>query len=154
MTQTTIGAHFHEPLDAHGKFLAEIAFHRTFFFNNLANLADLFLGQVGDLLGGLDVDDDYVFVGSFNVDLRSAWLNCEMGVMVRSDSLAARFNALVDAHANPATSYAVRLGPRGQLRWAHREAGVDEQLEREPHASFSRRTLAWLARILPLQRQL
>ncbi len=100
------------------------------------------------------IDDDYVFVGSFNVDLRSAWLNCEMGVMVRSESLAARFNALVDAHANPATSYAVSLDPRGQLRWAHREAGVDEQLEREPRASFSRRTLAWLARILPLQRQL
>lgn len=100
------------------------------------------------------IDDEYVFVGSFNLDPRSAWLNSEMGVMVRSPELAQALDAIVDDHAAPAMSYHVTLNERGQLRWTHQRDGLEETLKREPDASFSRRVLAILARILPLQRQL
>src|SRR5271157_4124126 len=54
VAQSAIGAHLDVTLDVHRDFLAEIAFHRSFFFQNLADLVDLVFGQVADLLVEID----------------------------------------------------------------------------------------------------
>ena len=50
MTEPAIGADFDEPLDAHGNFLAQIAFDETFALDDLTNAVDFVLAEVLDLL--------------------------------------------------------------------------------------------------------
>src|SRR5690606_26614555 len=49
-----------------------------------------FFGSSGASLHtkALAVDGRSLFVGSYNLDPRSAWLNCEQGVLVENDALA------------------------------------------------------------------
>jgi hypothetical protein len=54
MTQAAIGAHFDKALDVHGDFLTEISFDRALGFEDLADPVDFVLGEVGDLLIGID----------------------------------------------------------------------------------------------------
>src|SRR5436190_16705572 len=49
MTETAVGADFDEPLDAHLDFLPQIAFHKAFAFDDLADAVHLVLAQVLDL---------------------------------------------------------------------------------------------------------
>jgi putative cardiolipin synthase len=101
------------------------------------------------------IDDEYVFVGSFNLDPRSAWLNCEMGVMVRSPELARELSAIADRYSDPANAFKVSVNENGQLRWTHQEEGQMQTVSTsEPQAGTKRKIVAWLARILPLQSQL
>jgi putative cardiolipin synthase len=100
------------------------------------------------------VDGEQVFVGSFNLDPRSAWLNCEMGILVRSPELAEQLSMLADDYTDPARSYQVSLDPQGRMRWTHRKDGQTEVLNSEPAAGFKRRLVATTARVLPIQRQL
>jgi putative cardiolipin synthase len=97
------------------------------------------------------VDGERVFVGSFNLDPRSAWLNCEMGVLVRSPELAAQLDAIIDELAGPSASWRVDFGPDGRLRWTHEVDGQIEVLDGEPEASFQRKLIALLASILPVR---
>lgn len=100
------------------------------------------------------VDGRRVFVGSFNLDPRSAWLNCEMGVIIGSPALAAQLDAIIDEHTLPSASWQVSLSPEGRLRWTHEVDGRVEELDREPEASAGRRFMAFLTRILPVRGQL
>jgi putative cardiolipin synthase len=100
------------------------------------------------------VDGRHVFVGSFNLDPRSAWLNCEMGVIVGSRALAAQLDAIIDEHLLPSASWKVSLSPEGRLRWTHAVDGRVEEVAREPEAGLGRRMIAFLARVLPLRGQL
>lgn len=101
------------------------------------------------------IDDEYVFVGSFNLDPRSAWLNCEMGIMVRSAELAQELNVIADRYADPGNSFKLSLNENGRLRWTHQDAGQLQTVSvSEPLAGAKRKIVAWIARILPLQQQL
>src|SRR5262245_43168113 len=52
--QTTIGTHLDVALDIHRDFLAQIAFHRAFLFQDLANPVDLVFIEVRHLLVKID----------------------------------------------------------------------------------------------------
>ena len=54
-----------------------------------------------------------IFVGSFNLDPRSARLNTEMGLVIDSASMATRLSAAVDGPF--ALAYRVTLGEDGGL---------------------------------------
>jgi hypothetical protein len=54
MTQPAISAHLDKALDVHGDFFAEISFDGPFILEDLADFVDLILGQVRDLLVGID----------------------------------------------------------------------------------------------------
>jgi putative cardiolipin synthase len=100
------------------------------------------------------LDDGPVFVGSFNLDPRSAALNTEMGAFVRHPVLAEELRAEHARLADPARSW--RLGlEAGRLTWT--ATGPDGQaltLRQEPEASLRRRVLAGLLRLLPIESQL
>ncbi|HEY4252261.1 MAG TPA: phospholipase D family protein [Roseomonas sp.] len=99
----------------------------------------------------LMIDDGPVFVGSFNLDPRSANLNTEMGVLVQHPALA----RLVRWHhrrlADGGRSWRVRLTAAGRLAW---DDGAKVLVGLEPHASPARRLMAWLLRRLPIESQL
>ena len=97
------------------------------------------------------VDRSRIFVGSFNLDPRSARLNTEMGVVIDSAPLAERLADTFDRIV-PAEAYEVRLAPGGEgLRWLER-TGDGEVLHRsEPHTGWLRRFWIHFLSLLPIE---
>ena len=82
------------------------------------------------------VDDYQVFIGSYNVDPRSANINTEMGVIINDDELARQLHgALSDDLLNQA--YEVKLLDNGSLEWHTMEDGKEVVYESEPRVDMS-----------------
>ena len=102
----------------------------------------------------LVADERWVFVGSMNLDPRSAFLNTEMGVLIESPELAGQLRAQFERIAGPELSYRVVLEEGEGLVWYDRVKGEERRLEREPDASVGRRLGVTLLRLVPLDSQL
>jgi cardiolipin synthase C len=100
------------------------------------------------------IDGRWVFVGSMNIDPRSANLNTEMGVLLESPELAAQLRHEFDHIIGPEMSYRVVLEEGEGLVWYDRVRGEDRRLEREPDASTGRRITVTLLRLVPIDSQL
>ncbi|TKB48959.1 phospholipase D family protein [Ferrimonas sediminicola] len=95
-------------------------------------------------------DRRVLFVGSFNLDPRSARINTEMGVFIHSDELASEVS---DGLGEALSTIAYRLTlEEGELRWQDLESGTT--LDSEPDAGCWRRLGAWLLQWLPIEDQL
>jgi cardiolipin synthase C len=95
------------------------------------------------------VDGRGLFVGSYNLDPRSTWLNCEQGVFAQSEPLALQLEGIFDKQTAAEHAWRVSLDA-GKLHWTD----GNENFEHEPHASAGRRFQAWLARTFRLDAQL
>jgi putative cardiolipin synthase len=100
------------------------------------------------------LDDARGFIGSFNLDPRSAYLNTEMGVWFDDPALAAEVRAEYLRLASPAHSYWVFRDRDGAARWLDRAASPPRVLATEPDASLPRRALARVLGWLPIESQL
>ena len=100
------------------------------------------------------IDRRWVFVGSMNLDPRSAFLNTEMGVLIESPDLAEQLFGQFERATGPELSYRVVLEEHEGLVWYDRVDGKDRRLEREPDASAGRRLSVTLLRLVPLDSQL
>lgn len=100
------------------------------------------------------IDDGTVFVGSFNLDPRSARINCEQGVLVESRELSALLRERFEhATADGVRTWRVERGPDGKgLRWRGRSD--EDVVGRDPESTAGRRATAWFAGVLPLESQL
>jgi putative cardiolipin synthase len=97
------------------------------------------------------VDRERIFVGSFNLDPRSARLNTEMGVVIGSPKLAGQ---LADAFARaiPALAYEVRAAAEsGGLQWREMTATGERVYDTDPATSGWRRFGVQLLSILPIE---
>ncbi len=82
------------------------------------------------------VDDHQVFIGSYNVDPRSANINTEMGVIINDDELARQLHeALGDGLLNQA--YEVKITDDKHLQWHTIENGKIKIYDSEPKVDFS-----------------
>jgi cardiolipin synthase C len=97
----------------------------------------------------LSIDQKTLFVGSYNLDPRSTWLNCEQGVLVESPVLTAQFRSIFESQTAGSRAWKVSL-QGGDLRWAD-DQGVTSK---EPETTFAQRMQAWFARVLRLDAQL
>ena len=113
-------------------------------------------GSVGGSLGSSSsslhtktfaVDNEQVFVGSFNFDPRSARLNTEMGFVIDSPAMARQLDTRMTAGVVE-RAYEVRLGADGELVWIEHNGGVEKRYRSEPGAGLWRRlqvrVLSWL----------
>lgn len=99
------------------------------------------------------VDDGLTFVGSFNLDPRSANLNTEMGTFVEDAALAGQLYKEYQRLIDPARSWTVSLdGPR--LAWRGEVEGRACILHGEPGTTLTRRILARVLGWLPIEPQL
>jgi len=96
------------------------------------------------------IDGEMLFVGSFNFDPRSAALNTEMGLMIRSPALAAQLAHLF-RDTVPEAAYEVRLATDGSLEWLDRSPASEVRYTAEPEAGLMRRMSAAIARWLPIE---
>ncbi|WP_032137779.1 phospholipase D family protein [Kingella negevensis] len=98
------------------------------------------------------VDSKRVFVGSFNLDPRSARLNTEMGLVLHSPVLAQNMNSsLKDEMAVGA--YHVTLNDKGRLQW-NDPANDLLPSKKEPEAGFFKRVISRVLSWLPIERLL
>jgi putative cardiolipin synthase len=102
-------------------------------------------------------DGHRLFVGSMNLDPRSAALNTEMGLVIDSESLGAlmhdRFlSQLSDVayHVELETS----VDPKGRLVWITNEDGGEVRYDSEPDMGSWDRFLQVMQRALPIEKQL
>jgi putative cardiolipin synthase len=93
------------------------------------------------------VDNEQLFVGSLNFDPRSAALNTEMGLVIRSPTLAGRLAKAFDDKI-PSEAYEVQLTPKGELQWIERRPQGNVVYHTEPGTSAWRRfcvdVISWL----------
>jgi putative cardiolipin synthase len=88
----------------------------------------------------LVLDRRLVFVGSFNHDPRSARLNTENGIVIRSPELAEQAAALFARRSAPSRAYRVALREGGDgLVWITEDNGAEVRYYREPDRGFWRR---------------
>ena len=102
------------------------------------------------------VDATTLFVGSLNLDPRSARLNTEMGVVLESPELCASLREPFE-RALGDIAYRVERQPGTggeRLVWITREDGREVRYEDEPGLGAGQRLLQSLLRILPLEEQL
>ena len=97
----------------------------------------------------LAVDGARLFVGSYNLDPRSTWLNCEQGVLLDSAALAAEFEALFAEQTTGNRAWSVAL-VGDELAWTD----GSETFDSDPQAGTWRRFQAWFARAFGLESQL
>ena len=99
------------------------------------------------------VDRREMFIGSFNFDPRSAKINTELGVIIRSPELADQSADVIEA-ALAKQTWEVFLNEKGKLRWRGLENGQEVILDKEPQTTWSQRFVAGFMRILPFRSQL
>jgi putative cardiolipin synthase len=99
-------------------------------------------------------DGEAVFIGSFNLDPRSAVINTEAGLYIESRELAERLATYMAGGVAPANSYRVFLDPEGEMVWETERGGQKARYRDEPETGFRRRFVADLLKLLPIDSQL
>ena len=93
------------------------------------------------------VDGQRLFIGSFNLDPRSARLNTEMGMVIDSPLFATQLSDTLDQAATGA-AYALRLSPQGAVEWVDGGSTVHTT---EPQTSAWRRAMVTFLSWLPIE---
>jgi putative cardiolipin synthase len=94
------------------------------------------------------VDQNFVFVGSFNIDPRSLSLNSEMGIVFESPEIAQQLNEIFDEATHQDNSWRVRIEGH-RLVWHEPQQNIT--YSREPSASLWRRGLVRIVSWFPIE---
>lgn len=90
------------------------------------------------------IDSETVFIGSMNIDPRSASINTELGAVIHSRQLAKELLRVIDID-RLFSSYRVVFGPDGKhLRWIGNDGDKELVLDHEPDSTPWLRIEAWL----------
>ena len=99
------------------------------------------------------VDRNKLFVGSFNLDPRSLYLNTEMGMGVHCSELAGSMaESILDTL--PDFAYKLQLSEKGRLEWLLQAMSGDEVITTEPRTTWWRRFKTKLLSFLPIEGQM
>jgi len=102
------------------------------------------------------VDGRFTFVGSMNLDQRSANLNTEQGIVVDSPALAKAVAQYFATVTLPANSWRLAQedkggdGGGGQILWIDEKDGKPRTTDHEPDVGPLRRTEVMLLKLLPI----
>jgi putative cardiolipin synthase len=94
-------------------------------------------------------DRERIFVGSFNFDPRSTFLNTELGFVIESSALAGRLATLFDESV-PERAYEARVSPSGEVFWIEHRDGEPVRHDIEPGATLMQRSLVRVLSWLPI----
>ena len=94
------------------------------------------------------MDEKRVFIGSFNLDPRSARLNTEMGVVLESPKIAGEMQRTL-VNTTPQYAYQVTLDKYNKLHWY--DPATQKTYSAEPEAKFWKRVTSKILSILPIE---
>jgi putative cardiolipin synthase len=100
------------------------------------------------------LDRKIVYVGSFNVNLRSTYLNSETALIIDSPVLAEQIATSIEELMAPDSSWKVVRTPSGQLEWLSETDGKPVVETHEPMTGFWRRFNSGFYRLFPLEKYL
>jgi putative cardiolipin synthase len=105
------------------------------------------------------VDRTQAYIGSMNLDPRSALLNTEAGLLIRGPELAGQVARFIEAGMNREQSYLVKIDPdsnpaEGKLMWLELRGGKEVRHVDEPRAGLLRRFLIDMIGELPIEEDL
>ncbi|HJD44480.1 MAG TPA: phospholipase D family protein [Candidatus Paenalcaligenes intestinipullorum] len=97
------------------------------------------------------IDDQRVFIGSFNFDPRSAHLNTELGFVIQSPALAQRIRRIFTEQV-PESSYRIQLNEKNKVIWAEKDHEGNEIIHTtEPGTGFWSRVWVGFLSKLPIE---
>lgn len=96
-------------------------------------------------------DRRVVYIGSFNINLRSMYLNSETVLLIHSRELAGQVAEAIELAMAPANSWRVTKGSRGGIAWSGRDG---ERWTHEPVTGYWHRVRASLFRLVPMEKYL
>ncbi|MGB5259939.1 MAG: phospholipase D family protein [Gammaproteobacteria bacterium] len=99
-------------------------------------------------------DRKVVYVGSFNLNPRSRYLNTETAMIVHSPSMAERIARDIEENMQPENSWRVLLNDSGQLEWHARTEGQDSVVTHEPDTGLWLRIKSWIFSQFPVEKYL
>lgn len=99
-------------------------------------------------------DRKVVYVGSFNLNPRSRYLNTETALIVHSPALAERIALDIEENMRPENSWRVVLNDSGQLEWHARTDGQDSVVTHEPDTGIWMRFKSYIFSLLPVEKYL
>lgn len=100
-------------------------------------------------------DRERVFIGSFNFDPRSAWLNTELGLVITSAAAAKKVAELAERAMGPLYSYRLSLEQPGDaIAWTSRTESGETVSYAEPDTSWLKRRWVDFLMTLPLEEHL
>jgi putative cardiolipin synthase len=94
----------------------------------------------------LVIDQKIVFVGSMNMDQRSARTNSELGLVISSAEIARQITSLLD-DLNSDSSYKLQLDANNHVEWVSGEPGSQKTWHTDPETSRTERV--WLKLLSP-----
>lgn len=97
------------------------------------------------------LDQQRVYIGSFNLDPRSAKLNTEMGLVIHQTQLAKQMQQSLQQFTDK-TAYHVTLDKKQRLQWHNPD--TKQVSKKEPEAGFWKRITSKIFSYLPLERLL
>jgi putative cardiolipin synthase len=100
------------------------------------------------------LDRKIVYVGSFNVNLRSTYLNSETALIIDSPVLAEQIAASIEELMAPDSSWQVVRTASGQLEWRSEIDGKPVVEKHEPMTGFWRRFNSGFYGLFPLEKYL
>jgi len=99
------------------------------------------------------VDNNSIFIGSFNWNQRSLNRDTELGVIIHSPQIAGELVELV-SEALPTRAFQVYTNESNDLRWKCYEDGNEVIVKKEPQTGFWKRFNAGFLRFMPIRSQL
>jgi len=99
-------------------------------------------------------DRKSVFIGSFNLDPRSATLNTEIGVMINNPEIASQVAKIMDEGVSPGSAFHVTLDNNDGLVWTTENNGEKVQYDKDPETNMWHRLVFNFIGILPIEDQL
>lgn len=99
---------------------------------------------------GFVSDNDISFIGSYNMDPRSKYINTETGVVIYSPAFAARLKSYLKVDLQPQNCWQVKRDDMGRVCWISQRPGRAASVHhRDPDVPFQRRVSCWILRLLP-----
>jgi phosphatidylserine/phosphatidylglycerophosphate/cardiolipin synthase-like enzyme len=94
----------------------------------------------------LVIDQKIVFIGSLNMDERSAKINSELGLVINNTEIAREVTGLLDDISTDG-SYKLRLAQHGRVEWVSGEGAAQKIWHTDPGTSRTERV--WLKILTP-----
>lgn len=101
---------------------------------------------------GMVVDDRIAFIGSYNMDPRSKYINTETGVIIRSPAFARRLKEYLMVDLQPENCWRVTLDEKGRFCWTCEVPGQPPVRHyKDPDVPWSKRLRFWMVTHLPIE---
>ena len=98
-------------------------------------------------------DNEHLYVGSYNINLRSAYLNFENALIIHSPELAIMVAGDIEENMKPGNSWQVSLNQeQGGLVWKTGPGEQGRQYDHEPETSFWKRFKSGFFALFPLEK--